>query len=98
MTGAQRLRAGPARKREQLGETEAAVAARAGIRRLAARVAAHERGHHRATELLPEIERHVGDTEPVTRLARRDHALGRAAGALGVRPARVEPEAQRHTD
>ena len=36
--------------------------------------------------------------EPVTRLPRRDHALGRAAGALGIRPVRIEPEPQRHAD
>ena len=34
----------------------------------------------------------------MARLARRDHALGRAAGALGVRPVGIEPEPQRHAD
>ena len=34
----------------------------------------------------------------MARLARRDHGVGRAAGALGARPGRVEPEAQRHAD
>ena len=38
------------------------------------------------------------DAEPVARLARGDHALGRAAGALGVGPVRIEPEPQRHAD
>jgi hypothetical protein len=91
------LGAGAPRERQQLGEAEAAVAARARIRRLAARIAAHERRHDRAPELLAEVERHVRHAEAVARLARRDHALGRAAGALGVRPLRIEPEAKRHT-
>ena len=38
------------------------------------------------------------DTERVTRLARGDHRLRRAARALGVRALGIEPEAQRHAD
>ncbi len=38
------------------------------------------------------------DAEPVARLARRDHGLRRAAGALGVGPGGVEPEPQRDAD
>jgi hypothetical protein len=36
--------------------------------------------------------------ERVARLPCRDDCLGRAAGALGVGPRRVEPEPQRHAD
>ena len=36
--------------------------------------------------------------EPVAGLACGDHRLGRAAGALRVRPVRVEPETKRHAD
>ena len=38
------------------------------------------------------------DAEQVTRLACRDHALGRAAGAFGAGPVGIEPEPQRHAD
>ena len=44
---------------EQLGEAEAAVAAGARVRRLAARVAADERLDDGAPELLAQVERHV---------------------------------------
>ncbi len=98
VAGREPLGAGAPREREQLGEAEAAVAARARVRRLPARIAAHERGDDGAAEFLPQIQRHVRDAEPVTRLARRNHALGRAAGALGVGAVRVEPEPQRHAD
>jgi hypothetical protein len=40
----------------------------------------------------------VRDAEPVAGLARRDDALGRAAGAIGVGTLGVEPEPQRHAD
>ena len=36
--------------------------------------------------------------EPVARLARGDHRARRAAGALGVGPGRIGPEAQRHAE
>src|SRR5439155_26928860 len=52
VAGREALGAGPAREREKLREAEAAVAARARVRRLAARVATHERRHHRAAELV----------------------------------------------
>ena len=76
---------------EQLVEAEAAVAAPARIRRLAACVPLDERLDDGAPELLAEIERHVREPERVTGLAGRDHGLGRAAGALGVgsRPGRA---------
>ena len=98
MAGREALGAGAPREGEQLGEAEAAVAARARVRRLAARVAADEGRDDRAAELLAQVERHVRHAEPVARLACRDHALGRAARALGVGPGRVEPEPQRHAD
>ena len=98
VAGRQPLGAGSPREGEELGEAEATVAPGAGVRRLAARVPAHERCDHCAPELLAQVERHVWDAEPVTRLARRDHALGGAAGALGVRAVGVEPEPQRHPD
>ena len=94
----QPLGAGPSREREQLAEAEAAVAAGARVRRLPARVPAHERRDHGTAELLAKVERHVRHAEPMTGLARGDHAVGRAAGALGVRPFGIEPEPQRHSD
>ena len=90
--------ADPPREGEQLGEPEAAVAADARVRRLAPRVAAHERADDGAPEPLAEVEREVRDPEPVAGLARRDDRRGRAAGSIGVRPARVDPEAQRDPD
>ena len=85
---ASRAAAGAAREGEQLGEAEAAVAADARVRRLAARVAAHEGRDDGTAELLAQVERHVRKPEPMARLARGDHRLGRAAGALGVGPVR----------
>ena len=38
------------------------------------------------------------EAQCVARLSRRDHGLGRAAGALRVRTVRVEPQAKRHAD
>ena len=52
-------RADPAREREELREPEAAVAARARVRRLAAGVAPDEGLDDRAPERVAEIERHV---------------------------------------
>ena len=92
------LGAGALGEGEQLGEAEAAVAADARVRRLTGRVAAHERLDHRAAKLLAQVERDVRDPEPVAGPARGDHGLGRAAGALGVGPLRVEPEAQGDAD
>src|SRR5205085_8862547 len=91
------LRPGSPREGKQLGEAEAAVAPHARVRRLAARVTADERRDDRAAELLAEVEGHVRHAQPVTRLARSDHALGGAARALRVRSVRVEPEPERHT-
>ena len=96
MAGRQAIGSRALGEREQLGEAEAAVAARARIRSLAAGVAANERSDDRAAELLAQIERHMRHAESMARLARRDHALGRAAGALGIRAGRIEPEAKSH--
>ena len=90
--------AGPGREREQLVEAEAAVAAPARVRRLAARVPLDERLDDGAAELLAQIERHVREPERVTGLPGRDHGLRRAAGALGVGPLRIEPEPERDSD
>ena len=73
------------REREQLVEAERAVAADARIRRLARGVAVQERGDDRAAELLAQVEGHVRNAEPVAGVARRQHGVGRAAGALGAR-------------
>ncbi len=98
VAGGEPVAAGAAGEREQLCEAEAAVAGDARIRRLAARVAAHERRHHCAPELFPEVERDMRQPQPVAGLACGDHRLGRAAGALRVRAVRVEPETKRHAD
>ena len=98
VTGGERRRADTGREREQLGETEASVAADARVGRLAARVAAHERRDDGAAERFTQIERHVRKAARMARLARGDHRARRAAGALGIRPVRVEPQAERHAD
>src|SRR6185312_1915709 len=85
VAGRQPLGAGALGEREQLGEAEAAVAADARVRRLAGRVAAHERLDHCAAELLAQVERDVRKPSPVTGRAGRQHGLRRAAGALRVR-------------
>ena len=83
---------------EQLREAEAPVAARARIRRLAAGVALDERLHDRPAESLPRVQGDVRNAERMTGLARGDHGLGRAAGALRVGRLRVDPEPERHAD
>src|SRR6185503_1613853 len=91
VTGREAIAAGACCEGEQLREPEAAVAADARIRCLTSRVAAHERSHDRAPELLAQIEGHMREAEAMARLARGDHRLGRAAGAFRVRTGRVEP-------
>ncbi len=98
VAGREPVAAGARREREQLGEAEAAVAADARVRRLAARVAADERRDDGAAELLAQVERDVRQPEPVAGLARGDHGVGRAARALRVGPLGIEPEAQRDAD
>ena len=61
---------------EQFGEAEAAVAADARVRRLAAGVAGDEGVHDGRAELAPEIERDMRQAEPVARLARGHDGLG----------------------
>ena len=51
-----------------------------------------------ATELLAQIERDVRKAQPMAGLARSDHRLRRAAGALGVGAVGIEPEAERDAD
>ena len=98
VAGREPCRAGAAREGEQLCEAEAAVAARARIRRLAARVPADERLDDRAPELVPQVERDVRDAERVAGLARGDHRLRRAADPLGARTVGIGPEAKRDAD
>ena len=82
----------------ELVEPEAPVAAHARVGREAGGVPVDERLHDRRAEPFAEVERGVRQPEPVARLARGDHGCGRAADALGARPRRVEPQAQRHPD
>ena len=98
VAGREAGRADAAREREQLGEAKAAVAADARVRRLTACIAAHERRDDRAAERVAQIERDVRKTARMARLAGGEHRARRAARTLGVRPVRVEPEPQRHTD
>ena len=86
------------REGEELGEPEAAVAADARIRRLAAGVTADERLDDRAPKLFAQVERHMRQPEAMARLARGDHRTRRAARAFGVGAVRVEPQPKRHPD
>ena len=92
------LGADPLRERGQSIESERPVASHARVRRQAGRIAVHERAHDGVPEVLPQVQRDVRKTEGVTGLARSDHGVGGAAGALGGRPCRVEPETERHPD
>src|SRR5437868_11373960 len=92
VTGGKAIATGALCKFEQLVEAERAVAANARVRRLTACVAVDERRDDGAAELLAQVERHVRNAEPVTRLPRRDDRLGRAARAFRARPRRIEPE------
>ena len=86
-------RAGPVGEREQLGEAKVAVAPAARVRCQSRRVAGDERADDRVAELLAQVERDMRQAESVTRLACGDHGVGRAAGALGARALRIEPQA-----
>src|SRR5690606_33492832 len=77
---------------------EGAVAADARVGRLATRVALDERGDDRAPELLTQVEGDVRQAERMAGLAGLDHGAGRAAGALGLVAARVDPQAERDAD
>ena len=90
--------AGTLGEREQLRETEAAVACDAGVRRLTARIATDERPDDRAAELLAQVEGDVRQAALVAGRARCNHGAGRAAGALAVGPCRIHPEPQRDAE
>lgn len=94
----ERVRTGSVREREQPGEAKAAVAMDARVRRLAAFVAAHERFDYRATKLLAQVKRHMGDTERVTGRACSKDGIGRAAGTLRIGPIGIEPKPQSDAD
>ena len=49
-------------------------------------------------EFVPQVERDVRHAERMARLPRREHGVGRAAGAFGVRSVGIEPEAECHPD
>ena len=98
VAGRQPRRTSAAREREQLREPKAPVAARARIRRLSAGIGVDERLHDRGAERFAGVERHVRETEPVTRLARRDHGLRRAAGTLRRGRFGIDPEPERDPD
>ena len=91
--GGETPRSDPPREREQLREAEAPVAADARVRRFAARVRGDERLDDREPELLAQVERDVRKPERVARVTRRKDRGRRAAGPLGVRPVRIDPEA-----
>ena len=82
VAGCEPRSSGAAREREQLRKAETPVAARTGIRRLAPRVPLDERTDDCKAEGFTCVERDVRDAACVTRLARGDHRLGRAAGTL----------------
>src|SRR5712692_11521777 len=91
-------RTGSLREREQLGETERAVAGDARIWRVATGVAAHERADNGAAELVAQVERDVRQTKEVAGLPRVNHRARGAAGALAVRPVGIDPQPQRHAE
>ena len=92
---ASRAAPGVLREREQPAEPEEAVAADAGIGRLAALVAPDERLDDRLQEVLAGVERHMREAALVAGSPGCEHRLRRTAGALDVRPFRVEPEPER---
>ena len=98
VAGRQPRRPGTAREREQLREPKAPVATRARIRRLPARIGVHERLHDRGSKRLASVERHVRETEPVTRLPRGNHGLGRTAGPLRGGRLGIDPQPERDPD
>ena len=98
VTRCQPARAGAAREGEQLCEAEAAVAARARVGRVTARVTPDEWFDDGAPELFPQVEGHVRNAERVAGLPRGNHSRGRAANPLGARTVRVGPEPERDAD
>jgi hypothetical protein len=65
----------PSRERQQLGEAKAAVAADTRVRRLTARVAAHERRDDRAPEFAADVQRDVRYAALVAQAARREYSV-----------------------
>ncbi len=98
MARRQLRRSSPAREGAQLCEAEAAVARRARIRCLAPRISMDERVDDHAPEFLTQVERDVRQPTLVAGSTRREHRLGRAAGAFRVGRLRVDPEAKRDAD
>ena len=98
VTGGQPRRTRTPREREQLREPKTAVAARARIRRLPACIGVDERLHDRGAKRLASVERHVRETQAVTRLPRGNHGLGRAARPLRSRRVGIDPEPKRDPD
>ncbi len=90
--------AGTLREVDEGVEPEAPVAAHAGIRGQALRVALDERLDDARPERVAQIEGDMGKPEPMAGLAGGDHRIGRAAGSLGARAGRVEPQAERDAD
>ena len=78
---------------DQRRQTVGAVAGRARIRGLTARVAGHERLDHGTAKGLASVERDVWQPEGVAALTRAQHGRGRAAGALGIGCLLVDPQA-----
>ena len=76
-------------------KAEGAVAGRARVGRLARGVAGHEWFDDRGAEVLAQVEHEVRHALGVAQIARGPHGARGAAGALGVRRRRVDPESQR---
>ncbi len=83
---------------DQRRQTVGAVAGRAGIRGLTARVAGHERLDHGTAKGLASVERDVWQPERVAALAGAQHRRRRAAGALGIGCLLVDPEPEGEAD
>ena len=83
---------------DQRRQTVGAVAGRARIRGLTARVAGHERLDDGTAEGLAAVQRDVREPERVAALTRAQHGRGRAACALGIGRPLVDPQPQREAD
>ncbi len=98
VAGPEPVRTGPRREGKERVEAERAIAAAARVRGLTLRVPVDERRDDGRAELLAQVERDVRQAERVTGLARCHDGRRRAARALRVGAARVEPEAERDAD
>ena len=83
---------------DQCRQTVGAVAGRAGIRGLTARVAGHERLDHGTAKGLASVERDVWQPEGVAALTGAQHGRGRAACALGIGCLLVDPQPEGEAD